>query len=167
MVQEKTLDAATYAKLDAYIDALPSKKGALISVLHKAQELFGYLPTELQNHVAHKLDIPSAKVYGVVTFYSFFTMVKKGQYRVNICMGTACFVVGAQDVLNKFKDELGINSGETTEDELFSLDALRCVGACGLAPVVSVGSKVFARVSVDDVKGIVDEFRVKGAEANV
>jgi NADH:ubiquinone oxidoreductase subunit E len=162
---QSNFDPALYTKLDEYIDSLPTKQGALISVLHKAQEIFGFLPIEVQNHVAQKLEIPSSKVYGVVTFYSFFTMTKKGKYRVNVCMGTACFVLGADDILDEFKKELGIPSGGTTEDELFSLDGLRCVGACGLAPVVLVGPKVFARVKKEDVKGIVDDFKAKGASA--
>ena len=161
MVQTKNEDAL-YAELDAFIDGLPAKDGALIQTLHKAQDIFGYLPTAVQNHIAHKLDLPSSKVFGVVTFYSFFNTVKKGDYRVNICMGTACFVRGAQDVLDEFAKELNIKPGETSEDGQFSLDALRCVGACGLAPVVSVNGKVYGRVTVDDVKGIVEEAMAKG-----
>jgi len=157
-------DTALYAKLDEYIAGLPTKQGALISVLHKAQDIFGFLPIEVQNHVAHQLDIPSSKVYGVVTFYSHFTMTKKGQFRVNICMGTPCFVKGSQDILDEFKTCLKIESGGTTEDGVFSLDALRCVGACGLAPVVIVNGKVYARVTKDDVAGIVEEHLKKGAE---
>ena len=159
-------DKALYAKLDEHIDSLPTKQGALISVLHKAQDIFGFLPLEVQNHVAHKLDIPSSKVYGVVTFYSFFTMTKKGQFRVNICMGTPCFVKGSQDILDEFKAQLKIESGGTTKDGVFSLDALRCVGACGLAPVVIVNGKVYARVNKKDVSGIVEEYLAKGAKPN-
>ena len=159
-------ETALYAQLDEYINGLSTKQGALISVLHKAQDIFGFLPIEVQNHVAQKLEIPASKVYGVVTFYSFFTMTKKGLHRVNICMGTACFVLGAGDILNEFKKELGIDSGGTTEDELFSLDALRCVGACGLAPVVMVGQKTYGRVKKEDVKTIVEEFIAKGAGVN-
>ena len=166
MAQTCCNETALYAKLDAHIDSLPTKQGALISVLHKAQDIFGYLPIEVQNHVAHKLDIPSSKVFGVVTFYSFFTMTKKGQFRVNICMGTPCFVKGAQDILDEFKDRLKVESGGTTEDGIFSLDALRCVGACGLAPVVIVNGKVYARVTKDDVAGIVEDQLKKGAAAN-
>ena len=159
-------DKALYAKLDEHIDSLPTKQGALISVLHKAQDIFGFLPIEVQNHVAHKLDIPSSKVYGVVTFYSFFTMTKKGQFRVNICMGTPCFVKGSQDILDEFKTRLKVEPGSTTEDGIFSLDALRCVGACGLAPVVIVNGKVYARVTKDDVAGIVEDHLRKGAVTN-
>ncbi|MCL2373376.1 MAG: NAD(P)H-dependent oxidoreductase subunit E [Defluviitaleaceae bacterium] len=161
----QTNEKALYAQLDEFIDGLPTLQGALITVLHKAQGIFGFLPVEVQNHVAKKLDIPASKVYGVVTFYSYFTMTKKGKYRVNICMGTACFVLGAGDILNEFAKEIGVQSGGTTEDELFSLDALRCVGACGLAPVVMVNEKVYGKVKKDDVKGIVDEFKAKGGVA--
>ena len=98
----QTREAASYGELDKYIDSLPNRQGALIPVLHKAQDVFGYLPAEVQKHVAAKLDIPASKVYGVVTFYSFFTMTKKGKYRVSICMGTACFVRGAQDIVDEF-----------------------------------------------------------------
>ena len=155
-------NTALYDKLGQHIDSLPTKKGALIATLHKAQDIFGYLPIEVQNFVAQKLDIPSARVYGVVTFYSFFTMTKKGQFRVNMCMGTACFVKGAQDILDEFKKELKVETGGTTDDGLFSLDALRCVGACGLAPVVIVSGKVYGRITTDDVKGIVEEHLLKG-----
>lgn len=105
-----------------------------------------------------ELGIPAAKVYGVVTFYSFFTMKPKGKYPISVCMGTACYVRGAEKVLDEFKRQLGIEVGETTADGLFSLDSLRCVGACGLAPVVMVGQKVFGRLTQSSVKGIIDEF---------
>ncbi len=156
------LDGTNYSEeiqeLDEYIDGLVEKEGKLIAVLHRAQELIGYLPVELQNYVAHKLEIPTAKVYGVVTFYSFFTMEPKGKYKINVCMGTACFVRGAQDVLNEFEKKLDIVQGQTSSDGLFSLDGIRCVGACGLAPVVSVNGKVYGRVTVDDVDKILDEY---------
>ena len=154
----QSIDKSLYAKLDEYIDSLPSKQGALIPVLHKAQELIGYLPAEVQNHLAHKLDIPSSKVYGVVSFYSFFTMTKKGKYRVNVCMGTPCFVRGADKVLDKFEQKLGIKAGTTSEDGLYSVDALRCVGACGLAPVVIVNGKVYGRIGEGDVDGVISDF---------
>jgi len=146
-----------FAELDEFIGGLESTEGALISVLHKAQEIFGYLPQEVQQYIAKKLGVPDSKVYGVVTFYSFFNTEPKGKYRVDICMGTACFVRGAGDVLEQFKRELGIDVGGTSADGLFSLDALRCVGACGLAPVVSVNGKVYGRVTPSDVKDIIAE----------
>jgi len=148
--------------LDHFIDELPTKEDKLITVLHKAQDLIGYLPTKLQSHIAKKLGVPSSKVFGVITFYSFFTTVPKGKYQINVCLGTACFVRGAQDILDEFCRQLNIKVGGTSEDREFSLDALRCVGACGLAPVVSVNGKVYARVKPDDVSRIVAEY--KGVE---
>lgn len=152
------IDKTLFAKLDEYIDGLPTKQGALIPTLHKAQSIFGYLPAEVQNHVAHKLDVPSSKVYGVVSFYSFFTMTKKGKYRVNVCMGTPCFVRGADKILDKFEKTLEVKAGNTTEDGMYSVDALRCVGACGLAPVVIVNGKVYGRIGENDVDNVIKDF---------
>ena len=135
-------------------------KGELINVLHKAQSLFGYLPAEVQEVIAKELDISVAHVYGVVTFYSFFTMTPKGEHPISICLGTACYVRGAEKVLDEFKKELNIVVGETTADGKFSLSCLRCVGACGLAPVVMVGEKVYGRVAPDGVKAIISEYNV-------
>lgn len=149
-----------YAELEAFIDALPDKRGALISVLHRAQAIFGYLPKEVQEFVGKKLNVPNAQVYGVVSFYSFFTMEPKGKHPVSICMGTACYVRGADKILDLFKEELAIGVGETTPDGKFSLDALRCVGACGLAPVVLVGDKVYGRINTrEQVKDIIAEYQ--------
>ena len=153
-------------ELDSYIDSLPEKEGKLIMVLHKAQGLVGFLPSELQSHVARKLGIPSAKVYGVVTFYSFFTSVPKGKYKISVCMGTACFVKGSQAILDEFKKQLGIGVGDTSDDLLFSLDALRCIGACGLAPVVSVNGKIYGRVTTDDVFNIIEDCYLMEGKAN-
>lgn len=148
-----------YAELQKFIDELPEKRGALISVLHKAQSLFGYLPKEVQIFVAKQLGVPVSQVYGVVSFYSFFTMVPKGKHPISVCLGTACYVRGADRVLEAFKKELGIEVGQTTADGKFSLDALRCVGACGLAPVVLIGDKVYGRISsAEEVKNILAEY---------
>ncbi len=148
-----------YEQLGKFIDELPEKRGALISVLHKAQSIFGYLPREVQIFIGKKLDVPISQVYGVVSFYSFFTMLPKGKYPIAVCMGTACYVRGADKVVDFFKRELGIQVGQTTEDGKFSLDALRCVGACGLAPVVLVGEKVYGRiVTAEDVKKILKDY---------
>lgn len=132
--------------------------GELINILHGVQDTLGYLPKEVQELIALELGISAARVYGVVSFYSFFTMKPKGKYPISVCMGTACYVRGAEKVLDEFKRQLGIEVGETTADGLFSLDSLRCVGACGLAPVVMVGQKVFGRLTQSSVKGIIDEF---------
>jgi len=133
-------------------------KDQLISVLHKVQHTFGYLPQEIQKIVAEELKISQAKVYGVVTFYSFFTMKPRGRHPVAICTGTACYVRGAEKIVEKFKKQLGIEVGETSEDGKFSINCLRCVGACGLAPVVMVGEKVYGRVKEDDVVNIIAEY---------
>jgi NADH-quinone oxidoreductase subunit E/NADP-reducing hydrogenase subunit HndA len=138
-----------------------NEPGELINVLQRVQEHFGYLPAELQEAVAKELDVSVAKVYGVVTFYSFFTMIPQGKYPVSICTGTACYVRGADNVLQEFKRQLGIEVGETSEDGKFSLNCLRCVGACGLAPVVLVGDKTYGRVAPDEVKEIVEEYKNK------
>ncbi len=135
-----------------------NEPGELINVLHGCQDHFGYLPAEVQEEVAIQLNISSAKVYGVVTFYSFFTMKPKGRFPVSICTGTACYVRGANNVLEEIKKELGIEVGETTADGKFSISCLRCVGACGLAPVVLVGEKTYGRIAPDDVKGILAEY---------
>ena len=132
--------------------------GELINVLHKAQGIFGYLPAEVQEVIAKELKVPVAKVYGVVTFYAFFTMIPKGRYPISVCMGTACYVRGAEKVLDELKRNLGIAVGESTADGKYSLSCLRCVGACGLAPVVLVGEKVYGRVAPDGVKDILKEY---------
>lgn len=134
-------------------------KGEVISVLHKVQGQFGYLPEAVQEVVAHELNMPVAHVYGIVTFYSFFSMVPKGEHPISICMGTACYVRGAEKVLDEFKRQLKINVGETTSDGKFSLNCLRCVGACGLAPVAMVGEKVYGRLTPDQVKDIIAEYK--------
>jgi NADH-quinone oxidoreductase subunit E/NADP-reducing hydrogenase subunit HndA len=159
MAANAQLSEEMFQELKQYIDSMPSTKGELIRVLHKAQGIFGYLPAEVQKFVARELGISTAKVYGVVSFYSFFTMTPKGEHKIAVCMGTACYVRGAEKVLNELKSELGISVGETTADGKFSLDALRCVGACGLAPVVLVGEKVYGRVTVDMVKTILADYK--------
>jgi len=155
----KELSKEMYEELESYIDSMPTTKGELIRVLHKAQEIFGYLPAEVQKFVGKKLDVSTAKVFGVVSFYSYFTMEPKGEHPIAVCMGTACYVRGAEKVQNELIKQLGIQVGETSEDGKFSLDALRCVGACGLAPVVLVGDKVYGRVTAKDVKKILKEYR--------
>lgn len=135
-----------------------NESGELINVLHGAQLLFGYLPAEVQEIVAEELNVSLAHVYGVVTFYSFFSMLPKGRHPISVCMGTACYVRGAEKVLDEFKRLLKVKVGETTGDGKFSLSCLRCVGACGLAPVVTIGERVYGRVSAEDVKRILDEY---------
>lgn len=146
-------------KLKEVCTSFNNDPGELINVLHKAQSIFGYLPAEVQEIVSKELKVPLAKVYGVVTFYSFFTMIPKGKHPISICTGTACYVRGAEKVLDEFKRLLEVKVGETTPDGKFSLSCLRCVGACGLAPVVLVGEKTYGRVSPDGVKAILDEYK--------
>lgn len=145
-------------KLKEICKSFNNHPGELINVLHKAQTHFGYLPAEVQEIVSQELNVPVAKVYGVVTFYSFFTMIPKGQHPISICTGTACYVRGAEKVVDEFKRILNIKVGETTPDGKFSISCLRCVGACGLAPVVTVGEKVYGRVSPDGVADILKEY---------
>lgn len=154
-VKLKEKDVATIREICKSFD---NKPGDLINVLHKVQGEFGYLPAEVQEVVANELNVSLAKVYGVVTFYSFFTMIPKGKHPISICTGTACYVRGAEKVLEEFKKELGIKVGESTADGKFSLTCLRCVGACGLAPVVLVGEKTYGRIAPDDVKSILGEY---------
>ncbi|MDR3586500.1 MAG: NADH-quinone oxidoreductase subunit NuoE [Desulfosporosinus sp.] len=159
MCDNASLDAP-YRQLDNYIDNLSYKKENLIGILHHAQELFGYLPDQLQWHIAQKLDIPSAKVYGVVSFYSFFTMKPRGKHVINVCMGTACFVRGAEKLQAEVEKQLAIKTGQTTKDNHFSLDSLRCIGACGLAPVMMIDGKVYGRLhDPEEIRRILDEYR--------
>ncbi|MFP4556295.1 MAG: NADH-quinone oxidoreductase subunit NuoE [Bacteroidales bacterium] len=146
------------AKLKEICKSFNNEQGELINVLHKSQEHFGYLPAEIQEVISQELNVPVAKVYGVVTFYSFFTMIPKGKHPISICTGTACYVRGAEKVVDEFKRKLGINVGETTPDGKYSISCLRCVGACGLAPVVLVGEKVYGRVAPDEVENILKEY---------
>ena len=152
------LDNKKYQELAKYIEELDYKPTELIAILHRAQHLFGYLPREVQEFIADKLNINVSKVYGVVTFYSFFTMEKKGKYVINICMGTACFVRGADKILKEFENKLGIKNGETTADGKFTLSTLRCVGACGLAPVVQVNGKTYGNATLETVTQILEEY---------
>lgn len=147
-----------FEELAEFIDALPDRTGSLIAVLHKAQEIFGYLPEDVQTFVAKKLEQPISEVNGVVTFYSYFTETPTGQHIINVCMGTACFVKGSGEVLEEFERRLNIKVGETTPDEKFTLQVLRCVGACGLAPVVTVDNRVYGHFTKQMVTKILDEY---------
>lgn len=140
------------------IDAHKSDKGALMPVLQQAQEIYGYLPIEVQEIIATRMNVPLEEVYGVVTFYAQFSLYPKGKYKISVCLGTACYVKGSGDVFDKFCRVLNIKSGECTADGKFSLDACRCVGACGLAPVLMVNDEVFGKVTVDDVDTILAKY---------
>jgi NADH-quinone oxidoreductase subunit E/NADP-reducing hydrogenase subunit HndA len=160
-VPEKTdnLPKEKFDELDRYIAGLKTTKGALVQILHRAQHIFGYLPREVQLFIARKLGIPGAEVFGVVSFYSYFTTKPVGQHIISVCMGTACFVRGADRITESLKEKLGIGSNETTEDGLFTLKDVRCIGACGLAPVVMVDEKVYGRVNEEDIDEILNQYR--------
>ena len=149
-------DNVGFKELENYILTLEDKKSSLIIILHKAQEIFGYIPEEVQEFIAEKIEVPVSKVYGVVSFYNFFSMEPKGKYPISVCTGTACYVRGAEKILEALQKELGLKLGGVTEDGLFSLDSLRCVGACGLAPVMLVGKDVHGKVKPEDVKKIIE-----------
>ncbi len=150
-----------FEELQKVIDEFKGKEGPLMPVMHKAQELFGYLPIEVQNFISEALDIPMSDVYGVATFYSQFSLKPKGKYFIGVCLGTACYVKGAQKILDELAKELNIKPGDTTEDMKFTLEATRCLGACGLAPVLMVNDDVYGRLVTSDVKGIVDKYKDK------
>jgi NADH-quinone oxidoreductase subunit E/NADP-reducing hydrogenase subunit HndA len=144
--------------LEKVIAEHKDKPGALIPVMHEAQDLFGYLPISVQQAIADGLGVPLADVYGVATFYSKFTLQAKGEFQINVCLGTACYVKGAQAVVDKIAETLHIKVGETTPDGKFSLDATRCIGACGLAPVMTVNEKVYGELDADKVEKILHEY---------
>lgn len=156
-LQEKSV-----AKVHEIIDTYRGFKTPLMMVLSAVQKEFGYIPLEVQEIISKELDIPVATIYGVVTFYSFFSLKPKGRVVIGVCLGTACYVKGSQQVIDKFSEILGIKAGETTEDGEFTIDALRCIGACGVAPAVSINGNVYPKVSVGDCQRIVNEYRAKG-----
>lgn len=146
------------AKLKEVIAKHKDSRGALIPVLHEAQDIYGYLPLEVQVMIAEGLGVTLAEVYGVVTFYTQFSLSPKGEYAIAVCLGTACYVKGSGDIINKIKDTLNLEVGDCTPDGKFSLNATRCVGACGLAPVLTVNDEVYGRLTVDDVPGILAKY---------
>ena len=143
------------AQLQAVIDESKSDKSLLMHVMQEAQEIYGYLPYEVQVMIAEGMDVPLEKVYGVSTFYAQFSLSPKGENNISVCLGTACYVKGSQQIL----DRLGITAGECTEDGLFSLEACRCIGACGLAPVMTVGDEVYGKITEDDVPDILEKYK--------
>ncbi|OGO79482.1 MAG: NADH dehydrogenase [Clostridiales bacterium GWB2_37_7] len=161
---EYKVDSEKLNKLASYIEGLEQAEGELINILREAQEIFGYLPSDVQLFIARKLGIPAAKVYGVATFYSYFTMEPRGKHVISICLGTACFVKGADKIVEEFRKLLNIKDGITSEDGMYTIDSIRCVGACGLAPVVIVDGKVHGRVKPEDVAEIIKEIGNAGQE---
>ncbi len=165
--EERVLPPELYAQLDAFIAELnispddERRKDTLIQVLHKAQGVFGFLPEEVQLHIADRFSISHAEVSGVISFYNYFTTTPKGKYRINVCLGTACYVNGAEKVLQEFERVLGIKAGQVTADGKFSIESLRCVGACGLAPVITINDKVYGKVQPGKAQEILEHYLVE------
>ncbi|MDR2695769.1 MAG: NAD(P)H-dependent oxidoreductase subunit E [Deltaproteobacteria bacterium] len=155
MSREQQTKAAGLKSLGAFIEKFDDKESALIEVLHEAQHVFGYLSKDIMLFISDRLHVPASKIYGVVSFYSFFTTEPKGRNQIRLCLGTACFVSGAERIAKEFEQQLDLKVGKTTADRKFSLEALRCVGACGLAPVALVNEAVYGKVTVDDVSKII------------
>ncbi|MEF9971194.1 MAG: NAD(P)H-dependent oxidoreductase subunit E [Oscillospiraceae bacterium] len=145
-------------QLQAFLNEYAAEPGSLLPTLQKAQEIYGYLPIEVQEMVAKGLDLPLSEVYGVATFYAQFSLYPKGQYRVSVCLGTACYVKGAGEILDRVKKELGIDTGESTPDGKFSIEECRCLGACGLAPVMTINSEVYGRITPEMIPDILAKY---------
>ena len=146
------------AQLLAVIDELKGTKGFLMPVMQKAQDIYGYLPFEVQKIISDETGVPLEKIYGVATFYSMFNLYPKGTNQISVCLGTACYVKGSGDVYTKLQERLGIEGGQCTSDGKFSLDACRCIGACGLAPVMMINGDVYGRLTPDDIEGILAKY---------
>lgn len=146
-------------KLTAFIEENKEKKGLLMMALHETQDLFGYVPLEIMELISQKLKIPVSEIYGVATFYSQFTLIPKGENVINVCLGTACYVKGAQQIIDKLEELLKIKSGQTTPDRKFSIDTTRCIGACGLASVIAINGEVYGNITADDVEGIIEKYK--------
>ncbi len=152
-------NAPNIEKLKAVIKEKKQKKGPIMPILHEAQKIFGYLPIEVQKIISEELEVPLSEIYGVATFYSQFTLIPKGKYTIGVCLGTACYVKGSQKILDKIKDELGIEVGGTTKDKRFSLEATRCIGACGLAPVITINEDVYGKIEPSEVAEILAKYK--------
>ncbi|MBO5575849.1 MAG: NADH-quinone oxidoreductase subunit NuoE [Ruminococcus sp.] len=167
---EKTLNefkgtAEQEAALMQVIANHHDQPGGLMPVMQEAQGIYGYLPLEVQQMIADGLGISLSEVYGVATFYSQFSLTPKGKHQISVCLGTACYVKGSDKILEAVENQLGIKSGECTPDGLFSIDSCRCVGACGLAPVMTIGEEVYGKLVPDQVKKILDSYRTEGGAA--
>ncbi|MCQ2159176.1 MAG: NAD(P)H-dependent oxidoreductase subunit E, partial [Bacteroidales bacterium] len=156
-MENNHISCAAIEKINEICQAHNNDAGELINILHETQNTLGYLPREVQERIARNLGIPSTRVNGVVSFYAFFTEKPKGKHPISVCMGTACYVRGSEKVLDEVKKVLGIEVGETTPDGVFSLDCLRCVGACGLAPVLTIDGKVYGNVDPKNVRKIIED----------
>ena len=151
--------------LNDVLDQYANVKGSLISILQKTQEIYGYVPIDAVYHISERTGLTPAKIMGVATFYSQFRFTAVGKYLIMVCKGTACYVNGAERIIDAISEELGIGNNETTADGLFTIDALRCIGACGIAPAVTINGKVYPKMTVDAVSGVVDEYRAKEVTA--
>lgn len=162
MVKELHIpDNKEYRELKNYIDSLKGKKGAILFILYKAQELFGYLPPEVQAFISKEMNIPLSQIYGVITFYHFFRTQPVGKNLINVCLGTACYVKGSEDILKALSKELKIKTGETTSDRIFTLTTARCFGACGLAPVMAIGTNIYGRLNGQKAVNLIREIKEK------
>jgi len=150
------------AELKSFIGEWKEKPGNLIMVLHKVQQTYGYIPRNIAIEISSMLDVPLAKIYGVVTFYNFFKLQKAGKYIAQVCLGTACYLRGGDDLIKEFEKQLGVGVNATTPDGLFSVEAVRCLGCCGLAPVVVVNGEVYGKLKKEDVAGIIEKYRKLG-----
>lgn len=146
-------------KLQEIVEKYRDTKGALIPVLHEVQEVYGYLPMSVQKQISESMNVPLSEIYGVVTFYTQFSLKPKGRFKVSACMGTACYVKGSSKILDELQEKLGINVGDCTEDGKFSLDACRCIGACGLAPVIMINDDVYGRLTAEDIEKVLEKYR--------
>ena len=148
-------------KVKGILEEYKSVKGGLIPILHGTQEVYGYLPEDALNFISESMDISMQEIYGVTTFYDLFSLEPKGEHIIKVCMGTACYVKGAKDILDKLSQELNVEVGKTTADGKYTLEATRCLGACGLSPVMTIDDKVYGRINHREVKKILNEFEVK------
>ena len=149
-------------EISAFIEEWKSKPGNLIMVLHQVQQTYGYIPRNIAIEISERLSVPLAKIYGVVTFYNFFKLEKAGKYKIQVCLGTACYIRGGDDLLKTLEKELGIGLNSTTPDGMFSIEAVRCLGCCGLAPVIVVNGNVHGRLTSKDVPTIIEQYRKQG-----
>jgi len=160
---QNVLDLTTkkdeFKQLKEYMESIKDSKGVLMQTLHKAQEIFGYLPIEVQKFISQEMDIPLAEIYGVATFYTQFSIEPKGKHKIGVCLGTACYVKGSQIILDKLSKELNIKVGTTTEDNLFTLEATRCLGCCGLAPVMMIDDEVYGKVDPKNIPDIIAKYK--------
>ena len=163
-MSEKTADRTETMtpELKAFIESWKSKPGNLIMVLHQVQQTYGYIPRNIAIETAEMLGVPLAKIYGVVTFYNFFKLQKAGKYIVQVCLGTACYLRGGDDIIKEFERQLGVGLNATTDDGMFSVEAVRCLGCCGLAPVAVINGEVHGKLSSKDVTGIIKQYRDRG-----